>query len=242
MKTSRRGYQAWVGSVVVSLFGLGSTARAQSFSGVGFLPGGTSSSAAAVNADGTVVVGQSGSTSGDRAFRWTAAGGMVNMGVLPGGHYSSWAGGVSADGSVIIGASDSAGGYRAFRWTASGGMVDLGMPPDGGGAGEAQNSYGHGVSGDGQVAVGMTDPITDGFRWSSAAMFSLGTLGGSYSDTYAANFDGTVLVGDSTYGSGNNAYRWTQAEGMVWLGTLPGGISSSAKAISNDGRVIVGGS
>jgi probable HAF family extracellular repeat protein len=82
---------------------------------LGTLPGGNQSAAWGVSADGAVVVGGS----DGRAFRWTASGGMQDLGTLGGG--SSWAYGVSADGAVVVGISDG----RAFRWTASGGMEDL---------------------------------------------------------------------------------------------------------------------
>ena len=42
-----------------------------SFQGLGFLPGGNSSYANAVSADGTVVVGNGNSSYGGQAFRWT---------------------------------------------------------------------------------------------------------------------------------------------------------------------------
>src|SRR6516162_7415867 len=71
------------------------------FQGLGFLPGGNTSLARGVNADGTVVVGQAIVGQG-QAFRWTAASGMVGLGFLPGG-YTSLARGVNADGTVVVG-------------------------------------------------------------------------------------------------------------------------------------------
>jgi probable HAF family extracellular repeat protein len=89
--------------------------------------GGDRSEATAVSADGSVVVGAAYNAAGQwRAFRWTAAGGMQDLGTLPGGGGSE-ATGVSADGSVVVGSAyNAAGQWRAFRWTAAGGMQDLG--------------------------------------------------------------------------------------------------------------------
>ena len=51
------------------------------FTPLGDLAGGSfSSQALCVSANGTVVVGQARSASGDEAFRWTAGGGMVGLG------------------------------------------------------------------------------------------------------------------------------------------------------------------
>src|SRR5208337_4431920 len=53
--------------------------------GLGFLPGGVTSSARAVSADGSVVVGLSSDASGNsQAFRWTESVGMVGLGFPPG--------------------------------------------------------------------------------------------------------------------------------------------------------------
>ena len=49
------------------------------------------------------MVGRGVSVSGDEAFRWTQATGMVGLGDLPGGSFNSIAWGVSADGSVVVG-------------------------------------------------------------------------------------------------------------------------------------------
>ena len=74
--------------------------------GLGDLAGGLLLSAAlAVTPDGSVVVGDSTSASGNEAFRWTAEGGMVGLGDLTGGDFFSRANAVSADGSIVVGES-----------------------------------------------------------------------------------------------------------------------------------------
>ena len=100
---------------------------AQSLTWLGVLPGYVGSRAFGVSADGAVVVGEAHNASLQfRAFRWTPAGGMQDLGAL-GGDYSA-ASGVSADGAVVVGEALNANGqYRAFRWTAAGGMEDLNL-------------------------------------------------------------------------------------------------------------------
>jgi uncharacterized membrane protein len=74
-----------------------------------------------------MVVGQSSSTNGFEAFTWTAGGGMVGLGSLPGNDFGSDALAVSADGSVVVGSSfvNDAPISEAFYWTESLGMVNL---------------------------------------------------------------------------------------------------------------------
>jgi probable HAF family extracellular repeat protein len=88
--------------------------------------GGCCSEAWGVSADGSVVVGYAINAAGEyRAFRWTASGGMQDLGTLP-GYNRSYAYDVSADGAVVVGWAENAAGQPcAFRWTASGGMEDL---------------------------------------------------------------------------------------------------------------------
>ena len=106
---------------------------ATSFTGLGILPGYTSSFGMGVSADDSVIVGYNSSPSGHEAFRWTQAGGMVGLGDLPGGDFYSQGWGVSADGSVVVGRSNivSSLGMEAFRWTEAEGMVGLGDLPGG---------------------------------------------------------------------------------------------------------------
>jgi probable HAF family extracellular repeat protein len=115
---AQNGLKALTSAWVLAL--LATVAWSQSLTWLGTLPGGGYSEAWGVSADGAVVVG----VSNGRAFRWTAAGGMQDLGTL-GGDWS-YAYGVSADGAVVVGWADNAAGqWRAFRWTASRGMEDL---------------------------------------------------------------------------------------------------------------------
>ena len=112
------------GKVVVGYsLGHGTGDKAEAFrwtssggmTGLGLLPGGTDSRAAAVNADGTVIVGSAFQPSTYvpqevTAFRWTESGGMQTVaawltanGVAVGSNTFKDAVGVSDDGNVIIG-------------------------------------------------------------------------------------------------------------------------------------------
>lgn len=219
---------------------------AASFRGLGDLPGGAFASwAAAVSADGRVVVGQSKSAKGSEAFRWTAETGMVGLGDLAGGIFYSDATAVSGDGTVIVGTSSSGLGGEAFRWTAKTGMVGLGDLPGG-----SFSSGARAVSADGSVVVGFGSSTPSGayheaFRWTAAGgMEPLGDLPGSkfYSEAYGVSADGQIVAGfgySVFSGIFPEAFRWTRETGMVGLGDFPGGsTNSTAYGISPDGVVV----
>jgi probable HAF family extracellular repeat protein len=201
-----------------------------SFQSVGFLsPAGGFSTAAAISADGKVVVGGS----NGQAYRWTRAGGMISLGDLPGVSVSEMATGVSADGSVIVGVgtSSAAGPYaEAFRWT-SAGIVGLGDLPGG-----AMFSKASGVSGDGSIVVGFGTTSSSpnvAFRWTDAGMVAL-PLGSSIA--WAISEDGATIVGGSLNGSSSQAFA-----GNTGLGDFPGGsFYSTALGVSADGTFVVG--
>ncbi|MGE0739092.1 hypothetical protein [Sulfurimonas sp.] len=229
-------------SIAASLLLISSHLAAASMDGLGDLDGGSfDSSLAAVNADGSVVVGSSESSNGVEAFYWTQTDGMIGLGDLVGGSFYSNAQGVSVDGSVVIGYGSSTNGYEAFRWTQADGMVGLGDL-----AGGDFNSIAYGVSADGSVVVGESDSANgnEAFRWTQAGgMVGLGDLAGGsfFSSAHGVSADGSVVVGQGVSTNGVEAFYWTQAGGMVGLGDLAGGsFHSDAIGVNADGSVVVG--
>ena len=228
-------FKALISACVMSL--IATTGWSQSLTWLGVLPNGTHSHAYAVSADGAVVVGHVYNTAGQyRAFRWTASGGMQDLGDLGGGSSEAW--GVSADGSVVVGrALNAAGRSRAFRWTASGGMQVLGTLG-------SNNTEAYAVSADGSVVVGGAQNAAGhdrAFRWTaSGGMQALGTLpGGYHSEAFGVSADGSVVVGWAQNAAWQwRAFRWQNGV-MQNLGTL-GGNESLAWGVSADGAVVVG--
>lgn len=215
----------------------------------------------AISADGSVVVGESYSTSDNsyHAWRWTADGGVQTLGSLPGGEAGSDANGVSADGSVIVGlATNAQSENEAYRWTESSGMVGLGvlnLP------GERHGSGATAVSADGRTIVGSSygvpantpsGDIMEPFLWrADIGMVSLGDLpnGWHYSNAYAVSGDGSVVVGSSLTSPYPEAFIWDATHGMRSLRdvltadfgvNLDGWVLQEATGISDDGLTIVG--
>ena len=228
----------------VAAMSLASAARAQpTITNLGVLPGDTSSFYPSINANGTAVGGtsQGGSfpTTTVSAFRWTAGGGLQNLGSLFGGFTQSTA--ISGDGSIVVGASNRPGSARAFRWTAAGGMQNLGSLPGGG------YSAALGISADGSHIVGAADTASfdlHAVRWSAGGIQDLGTLaGGATSSASDISADASTIIGTSDDAGGNFlAVRWTSGGGIESLGVLPGFEMSDAFATSANGSVIVGSS
>jgi probable HAF family extracellular repeat protein len=212
-----------------------------------------------VSADGSVVVGWSGSF----PFRWED-GVMAHIPCdrrlgAPDGPSTGYAFAVSDDGSVVV-------GEPAFSWTGADGCEFLGTLS----VSESARSSAEGVSADGWVIVGQSDSelgpivnppgcvalreVREAFRWEvngcdpdgldNPCMVGLGDLPGGAIQSLATDVsaDGSVVVGASQSDLCNEAFRWDWEDGvMKGLGTLPSlGITSIALAVSADGSVIVG--
>ncbi len=200
---------------------------ASTITALGDLSGGNvSSTAFGVSNDGQIVVGQSSSavSSSGEAFKWTPSGGMVGLGLLPGGS-TSIARAVSRDGTTIVGDANStaaqpAGGTEAFLH-ANGVMSGLHVP---------QIMYqGMAVNSNGTLVVSGNSSQ----HWTPAGGVIYNTV--PYTSR-AVSDDGSVVVGRS---SGFHAQRWTAATGVV---NLPDNSASSSEAygVSGDGRIAVG--
>ena len=201
---------------------------------------GNGAEASDVSADGAVVVGSVWRLGAQRAFRWNAADGLVEIPHQPRMEGLSKASAVSADGSVIVGTWGdywydmySEPGYEAFRWTSGDGMwlihefgLTLGF------ASQAVD-----VSADGTVVVG------DVYQWSGDGHgptypFAYHALGGMVTlpmegySAAAVSADGSVVVG--------NFGRLSSDDGLLALGALPGQDGSWASDVSADGSVVVG--
>jgi len=192
--------------------------------------GGINSSAFAVSADGSVIVGSAENAARQSlAFRWTAAAGIQELGTLAGGTESR-ATAVSMDGGVVVGIAYLGGGqsFRAFRWTAAGGMQHLGTLPG------ATNSQASGVSADGRVVVGASFNSAGqyrAFRWTAASgMQDLGTLGGTHAFAAGISADGLVVVGEASNAvEQTRAFRWESVRitsSPVKVVTCPAGAAS----------------
>ncbi|HLA62878.1 MAG TPA: hypothetical protein VK610_00505, partial [Rhodothermales bacterium] len=233
-----RSRYSLAGVLAAVLVAVAPAPRAQSFQGLGDLAGGiVSSNAFDVSDDGTVVTGSSQTVDGGRAYRWTATGGMVNLGTILNLAGSSFAYGISGSGGTIVGQSPWSIGNTAFRWTAGEGMVQL---PGG------TTLRAEAASSSGAVIIGRRNngAIPEAFRWTQAGgLVGLGDLPGGSTASYGndVSADGNIIVGYSFSTSGVEAFRW--AGSIQGLGDLPGGnFSSVAWGISAGGGLIVGGS
>ncbi|MDB4899855.1 MAG: Extracellular, partial [Gemmatimonadetes bacterium] len=169
-----------------------------------------------------------------RAFLWSSAGGIQELGALPDLPHSA-AAAINAAG-VVVGSSwklDSTITH-AFRWTTSGGMTDLGVLPS------STSSSASAVNGAG-IAVGTSGASAStqhAVLWSvSGAIRDLGTLPGDFSSSASGIDDAGRVVGVSWSPVGSRAFIWTEADGMH---TIPGLLLgySDARGVNAAGVVV----
>ncbi len=140
---------------------------------------------------------------------------------------------VSADGTTVVGYNHNNDQTGIFRWTAGTGMVEISQ-----GARLSTNPIA--ISADGSAIFGTTSEgvgLPNVFRWTENSGKEILWAGEYVCDVSA---DGSVVVGDFHSGDSYQANRWTDAQGLIPMGYLPGHTYSSATGISADGSVIVG--
>lgn len=204
---------------------------------VGFTPGVTPSG---VSSDGSVVVGYD----GIGYFYYTAAEGYIQVGGAPPGNGVGGSAIASADGSRFsgtllnpdtnlyeMGIFDRATG----QWILCGGL---------GASSDASTSSGWGLSGNGQVGVGLgwiNAGTAHAIVWRAAT--GVTSLGSSVNDrstrANGTNFDGSVVVGWQDAASGfRQGCVWVNGvQTLIALGSTP---MSEAGACSASGDVVVG--
>ena len=204
---------------------------------LGILPGGTYSSAAALNSTGQVVGTADIDTGKLRAFLWTKTGGMQDLGTLPGGSdeplFSSGATGINDSAHVSGWSWVDVAHNAAIVWTPKKGMEAIVTLIDSTSIGSINDS--------GQV-VGYSDLSEQGFVWTrKGGSQDFGPILGSLSSSANGNNNRGQIVGDYTIYNGNfvrHAYLWSKRLGLEDLGTLPGDDASSATAINFFDKVV----
>ena len=162
---------------------------------------------------------------GGEIYRWTAAGGFVDLG--PGDAFNSSIG-ISGDGNTIVtGHLGGDGNTDPAMWQQATGWVDLGHPAEGcaldGSWGDAW-----GVNRDGSIIVGLSwyCPGAEGFQWTQeAGMVGLGHPTNASSRATNISFDGSTIVGfyeDPVQGF-RRPVRWISGGTDLFLGdSVPG--------------------
>jgi uncharacterized membrane protein len=155
---------------------------------------------------------------------------------------SGW--GISGNGASVVGLGwyDFCGPAHAIQWNESSGVTnDLGSTVT------DRSSRANGTNFDGSVVVGWQDRA-DGFRqgavWDNGVQTVIMTPGGDpVSEATDTNASGEWVVGIGGFGTGDEAWRWSEATGVEQLGMLCDGCflpRGFATGISDDGSTIVG--
>jgi probable HAF family extracellular repeat protein len=208
----------------------------------------------AVSRDGKTIVGRALDGNGkENAAVWTGGKNWRLLGSFtptaqPCDLLLSGSFGASDDGKVVVGLGwDGCKLAHAFRWEDSTGMVDLGSTTPG------RSSRANNVSGDGLVVVGWQEDTTGfrmGAKWVNGKQELIRGPGGMVGEAFAANHDGSLIVGTSCNPfdfTATTGWSWTAAGGLTCLPVpVPPRLALVPRqvileATSEDGRVMGGG-
>ena len=205
-----------------------------------------------ISADGSsiaaTIVGPDGYTN---PGRWRETTGWVSLGHTTKGCAvdGNWGNGygLNRDGSVVVGLAWYCPGAQGFRWTEEHNMVGLSHP-------RGASSRASAISADGSTIVGFYEHPTQGIRravrWAARTtdLFTGRTTPG---EATAVSSNGSQIVGQAATEAGIHAFYYTDAAGLISLGTVSGiptdqsianGISDKGKVVGWSGDPFFGGS
>ncbi|HEY0527502.1 MAG TPA: hypothetical protein VGD02_01635 [Gemmatimonadaceae bacterium] len=209
--------------------------------------GGRYSYAAAVNNSNTVVGWSETSTGATHAFRWTAAGGMLDLGSLPGDESSRALAVLNEDGaSLILGVSSRGSGSTPVVWSASGSISRLAVPMLEGFTTALPSDF----NARGQVVGSDANGFQHGWIWSSGeGKYDLTASidGGSTEGVASAiNASGVVLLTTRAFTCQRSpdcwrTYLWRSGSVFSPLGTPGNDAEANVTGLGlNDGALVVG--
>ena len=112
-------------------------------------------------------------------------------------------------------------------------ITDLGTLPGG------SFSTSGGINAQGQVAGTSASSVGDrAFLYDNGPLQNLGTLGGNRSSAHGIDAASRVVGRARTVQGRFHAFLWDAVAGMVDLGTLPGGTSSTGYSINSGGQIV----
>ncbi|WP_428305036.1 hypothetical protein [Lacipirellula sp.] len=171
----------------------------------------------------------------EAAFRWTESSGLQALAPLDRNAPNSAAQFVTADGLTVFGKS----GSQAFSWTESTGA-------------EFSSRLSYGISGDGQVHVGIGDyPSFRPIHWTSGEAAQVIPVSGSFfaggggEPLIGVSDDGKVVFGNYQVDFGGSwhmyPFTWSEGDGVNLISpSRELGVSIAAYDASGDGSVLVG--
>lgn len=210
-------------------------AQGGTFVGIGALPGGSTSAAQGMSADGKIVVGFGTTANGPEPFRWTAATGIIeSLNSVHGSSFLGYAKNASTNGVIVGSLQDhpAAGDTSAFYWTEEEGFV---VSTD-------RNDGAMAVSDDGQIVVGLRGFWNDSLEFAPTLW---PTPSGEFGQAFCVSANGQVAGG--LYWKPGVALLpvlWDLSTGtptvIEIMGVVANATTNVVYAISDDGSVVAG--
>jgi len=216
------------------------TGGGTSATAMGWLSGGGDySEATAASSTGSLIVGVSDATAGQRAFRWTSSGGMVALPDISGMLVKAAAYDVSDDGNVIVGEANGSASTtslpRAVRWLGPSytSALQLGQLP----GATFPTSRANGVSANGAIIVGIANDANSedaAFLWD--ATHGMRELAAVLRDEYGLDLGGWRLSEATGVSNVNAAGEfWVVGRGIDPSGNAEGWVALLSPPACNDG-------